>query len=84
MPKLVPFAEEATSVSIGDLTIENGTDRIAIYGSLDLPRDKQGLSRAQALKAVLDETVRRLQADKDLPETAPAPSAPKKVPNPFA
>lgn len=27
MTKLVPFANDATSVSIGSLTVENGTDR---------------------------------------------------------
>ncbi len=83
MTKLTPFADEGTSVSIGELTIENGIDRIALYGSLDLTRDKRGLKYAQALKALLDQTVERLQAEQDLPETLPAPRAPKTVRNPF-
>ena len=33
---LKPFADDAASISIGELTVENGTDRIALYGSLDL------------------------------------------------
>ena len=84
MTKFTPFADDAASMSIGSLTVENGTDRIAIYGSLDITRDKQGLAHALALKALLDEAVRHLQAEKDLPETAPPPSAPKKVSNPFS
>ena len=83
MTKLTPFADDAASVSIGSLTVENGTDRVAIYGSLDLTRDKQGLAHARALKAVLDEAVQHLQAQKDLPDAVPPPSAPKTVPNPF-
>jgi hypothetical protein len=83
MTKLTPFADDAASVSIGGLTVENGTDRVAIYGSLDLTRDKQGLAHALALKALLDEAVRCLQAEKNLPDAAPAAAAPKSVPNPF-
>ena len=84
MTKLIPFREDATSLAIGSLTVENGTDRVAIYGSVDLTRDKQGLAHALALKAVLDQAVQLLQAEKDLPDAVPPPSAPKKVPNPFA
>ncbi len=42
MTQLKPFAEDATSISIGELTIENGTDRIALYGSLDLAATSKG------------------------------------------
>ena len=83
MTKLTPYADDASSISIGELTIENGTDRVALYGSLELTRDKQGLRNAQAMKALLDQTVEHLQAEKNLPEAIPAPSAPKKVRNPF-
>src|SRR3954467_15801826 len=83
MTKLTPFADDAVSVSIGGLTVENGTDRVAIYGSLDLTRDKQGLAHALALKALLDAAVQQLQAEKDPPGAAPPPGAPKTVPNPF-
>lgn len=40
MATLKPFAEGATATAIGELKIENGQDRIAIYGSLDLTRAK--------------------------------------------
>ncbi len=83
MTKLTPFADDSASVSIAELTIENGADRIALYGSLDLTRDKQGLAHAHALKAVLDQVVQRLEADKDLPDAVPPDAAAKKVDNPF-
>ena len=84
MTKLTPFADDAASVSIGSLTIENGTDRVAIYGSLDITRDKQGLAHALALKNFLDEAVAHLRAEKELPDALPPASKPKTVRNPFA
>ena len=36
---LTPFADHATSVSVGNLTVENGTDQVALYGSLDITRN---------------------------------------------
>ena len=83
MSKLTPFADDAASVSIGKLTVENGTDRIALYGTLDLTRDKQGLAHARILKALLDQAVQVLEADKALPDAVPLPAAPRTVANPF-
>jgi hypothetical protein len=83
MTKLTPFADAAASVSIGDLRVENGTDWVAFYGSLDITRDKPGLARALALKALLDQAVQHLEADKDLPDTTSPPKAPRTVRNPF-
>ena len=61
----------------------NGTDCIALYGTLDITRDKQGLAYARALKALLDQAVQVLEADKALPNAIPAPAATKTVANPF-
>ena len=83
MAKLTPFADGVASVSVGELTVENGTDRIALYGSLDLTRDKQGLAHARALEALLDGAVRLLEADKALPDAVPPPAAAGTVRNPF-
>ena len=58
MTSFIPFADDAASVSIAKLTIENGIDRIALYGSLDLTRDLQGLAHACALKAILTKLCR--------------------------
>ena len=83
MPTFDPYADDAASLDIGELTLENGRDRIAVYGSLDLTRDKAGLKRARALKAVLDAVVGHLEAAHDLPDTVPEPDAPTSVANPF-
>jgi hypothetical protein len=82
--KLKPYADDATSLSIDGLTLENGRDRVAVYGNLDLTRDKQGLQHARDLKAVLDEVVRILEADKSLPNQVPPSEKAPQVKNPFA
>ena len=83
MTKLTPFADDVASLSVGKLTIENGTDHIALYGTLDLTRDKQGLAHARALRALLDQAVQVLEADKALPDAIPALAVAKTVTNPF-
>ncbi|MBV8869071.1 MAG: hypothetical protein JOY65_06605 [Acetobacteraceae bacterium] len=84
MANLKPYADDAASVQIGELTLENGQDCVAVYGSLDLTRDRAGLAHARALKAVLEEIVRILEAEPHLPSRVPPPNAPKQVKNPFA
>ena len=37
-----PFANESDSLGIGGLTVENRTDRVSLYGSLDLTRASRG------------------------------------------
>lgn len=68
MPDLNPFANEEDSLEIGDMTIENRLDQVAIYGDIQLTRDKRGLENAKALKAVLDAVVHALEGDKNLPD----------------
>ncbi|WP_062015875.1 hypothetical protein [Aureimonas sp. AU4] len=81
-----PFANDEAAVTIGGLTIENGTDRISISGSVDIPADKAGLEQAKALQKAVDAIVAALTAKGDLPEKAEAEEAKpaKKVRNPFA
>lgn len=83
MTKLTPFADNSALITVGELTVENGTDRIALYGSLDLTRDKQGLAHARALLALLKQAVQRLEADKALPDAVPPSAAATTVKNPF-
>jgi hypothetical protein len=80
-----PFADDAGVRNIGALCFENGTDRIALHGSLDLTRDKTGLAQAQLLQQTLDAIVKALEGD-DLPEAVSEAreAAPRSVPNPFA
>jgi hypothetical protein len=84
MTEFKPYADDAASLAIDALTLENGTDAIALYGNLHLSRDKAGLARARALKSVLDEIVRALEGDPHLPDQIPPPRKPKTVRNPFA
>jgi len=78
-----PFANESESLGIGDLTIENRTDRVSIYGSIDLTRDKTGLEHARMLKAVLAKVVQVLESEKSLPDKIASPDMPDEVENPF-
>jgi hypothetical protein len=86
MADFIPFADDETAFTLGEFNLENGQDRIAIYGNLELTRDKQGLETARALKAVFDAAVKLLEADKALPEKLPPRPAPVvgEVKNPFA
>lgn len=83
MPEFQPFADDAASLGLGEFTIENGRERVALYGSLDLTRDQAGLRLARALKGVLDATVAHLEAAHDLPGQVPPPEKPTTVRNPF-
>lgn len=83
MTALRPYADDAASASIGALTVENGRDCVALYGSLDLTRDKQGLAHARALLRLAQDAVTALEAMHDLPDALPPPSKPGTVKNPF-
>jgi hypothetical protein len=79
-----PFADETAARTIGGLSIENGTARIALHGTLDITRDEAGLAQARRLRETVEAIVRVLEAA-DLPEkVAEAPDEPTRtVRNPF-
>jgi hypothetical protein len=77
-----PFADNK-SVAIGELTIENSSDRVSLYGSIDLTRDKPSLARARELKALVDAIVVSLADDGTLPDNVPSGEKPTIVRNPF-
>ena len=83
-PRIKPFADEAGAQRIGELVVENRTDRVSLYGSLDLTRDHVGLRRARELKRIIEAVVGALKAETNLPETVAGPEKPKRVKNPFA
>jgi len=83
MPELKPFADDSVAIEVGDLKLENGRDRIACYGSLDLTRDKAGLALARQIQAVLASVVQALEADTALPDAIPPPKKRGAVKNPF-
>ncbi len=66
------------------MTLENGTTRIALHGSLDFARDRESLERARALARTLAEIVAVLEGEADLPERAEEVRvATTEVKNPF-
>ncbi|HEX5514646.1 MAG TPA: hypothetical protein VFY81_09645 [Gammaproteobacteria bacterium] len=81
METIRPFENEAESLQIDELTVENRLDRISIYGNVDITRDKAGLERARQLQRLLNDTLKVLEGE-ELPEAvATKPSS--QVPNPF-
>ena len=83
MLTMKPYADDAAAMTIGDLTLENGQDCVAVGGSLDLTRDKAGLAHARELKAAVDAIVHALESDSALPEKVAPPKATTEVKNPF-
>ncbi|WP_207485427.1 hypothetical protein [Arenibaculum pallidiluteum] len=78
-----PFANENQTLTLGDLNVENREDRVAVFGSVDLTRDRKGLEKARALKAVIDAVVTTLEADAELPDGVAPPKPPGTAVNPF-
>ncbi|WP_395452893.1 hypothetical protein ACHMW5_02475 [Azospirillum melinis] len=83
MTTIKPFANDADSVEIAGMTVENGTDKIAVYGNLDITYDKAGLAAARKLKALVNAVVATLEADKSLPDQVKPQKAADEVENPF-
>ena len=81
-PSIKPYHNEAESLAISDLTVENRVDRVSVYGSIELTRDKAGLEQARALKEVIDAVVAALEAEKSLPDHISIKPT-EKVKNPF-
>jgi len=78
------FENEEESLQIAGLTVENRTDRVALYGHLHLTRDKGGLAHARVLKAILDAVVQALENQADLPDQTALRNKPRPAKNPFA
>ena len=78
-----PYADEAAALQIGDLTLENHLDRVVLFGSLDLTRDKVGLHHARTLRDLLAVVVVELERPgTELPEAIKTAST-DTVKNPF-
>lgn len=82
-PTLVPFADDETAMTIGDFNVENGTQRLALFGSIDITRDAAGLRKARALRDLLDAAIRQIEASPAVVQpAAPSPSV-RTTDNPF-
>ena len=78
-----PYANESDVLTLGNLAIENRVDGISMHGDVVLTKDKAGLALAKRLQAVVDATVKALEANKALPEAVQVVK-PRTVKNPFA
>ncbi len=58
---IAPFENESQVIAMGSFQIENRLDRVSLTGDLDITKDKAGLEKAIALKALLDSVVQTLQ-----------------------
>lgn len=76
------YENETDSFQIDDLSVENRLDRISIYGSLELTKDRHGLESAIKLKRLIDASIDALKRDKNLPDHIKVQSA-ENVQNPF-
>ena len=80
-----PFADDETSSSVGGLTVENGTARVVISGSVEIGRDPAGLAQARELQRLMNDLVAELEAGGAPQRLAAArPAVVDEVDNPFA
>ena len=77
-----PYEHGTESHAIHDLTVENAEDCVSLYGNLQLTKDQAGLKAAKALQAVLNDVVKALEGEADLPETVPREQG-QEIENPF-
>lgn len=56
-----PFANESDVIQINGLTIENRTDRVSLFGSLDVARDRTGLQQARQLSEIINTVLLKLE-----------------------
>lgn len=61
------FENESESVNIDELVIENRFDRVSLYGSIDITKDKIGLEKIRTIKKEIDKIANKLE-NEDLPD----------------
>jgi hypothetical protein len=83
MEDFKPFADNEASIAIGGLTVENGSDHLAIYGTADIRRDQGGFALAKQLLAIFDEAVKVMEKE-NLPDKVASDIKPTAVKSPFA
>lgn len=82
-PVVLPFAEDASSVGIGALTVENGTDRVSLYGSDTLSQDAAGLDTVRQMRSLATATLCALKSVDALPDKVAVTNSVDTVVNPF-
>lgn len=75
------FENESETVNIDELVIENRLDRVSLYGSIDITKDKIGLEKIRAIKKQIDKIANKLE-NENLPDEIEVLEV-KMVENPF-
>lgn len=81
-PTIQPFQNEEEVVTISELTIENRLDRVSIYGSVDITRDKQGLEYVLDLKRQINAIAEYLK-NEELPDRVEVVESTNELQNPL-
>jgi hypothetical protein len=82
--QFIPYADEAATMRLDGMTVENRLDRVALYGSLDITRDRAGLESARKLRSLLEAAIAVLEAEGErLPPRVVTGEGNDTVPNPF-
>ncbi|MGZ3238205.1 MAG: hypothetical protein ACXU8A_12610 [Burkholderiaceae bacterium] len=76
------LSNEAASIAIDELIVENRLDLISIYDTTDLTKDMAELQHAKQLKDLIEAAVTAVEADKNLPDDIKVKPT-DKVDNPF-
>ncbi|WP_019673795.1 hypothetical protein [Psychrobacter lutiphocae] len=63
-----PYKNDHQSMQIGELIFENQTDKVIVYGDIDIVKNKKGLAQALKLQQVVNAIVEELQQAKDAGE----------------
>jgi len=82
--KFSPYANESDALTLGDLNAENRMDRVSLYGTLAITKDKVGLAAARQLHDLLGQIVQVLESDRNLEDKMAEAEPTKTVKNPFA
>ena len=80
-PAIQAFQNESEVITISKITIENRIDRVSIYGSVDITRDKEGLEYVLDLKRQIDAIAEQMK-NEELPDRVETVGA-REVENPL-
>lgn len=56
-----PYENDSQSQQIGELIIENQTDKVTIYGDIDIAYTQQGLIQAKQLQQLINDIVMAIE-----------------------
>lgn len=77
------LSDENHSYSIENLTFENYSDGLSIYGDIQILRDLQSLQYLEEIKAIIDGAILQLQNSDALPDKLVLGQNNTEIDNPF-